>query len=291
MGKPQLLTPSWVAATLAILLVPLATPAETFSRNKFLWTEFSIQFSNLGRASASATSSGLGKIHTSASYSSHLSSIDLIEASLVTAVPVTDPNAAPITTIVLDLHREGGRIGNISGAIATPYPFPALTPNTLPMTGFATLCLLSGVLPPCVPQINLPMGGTSMGQPAGHGVGGLLTLGGAGTVRISLVGGPYSVATVSAVARTPEGGIDILTARGFAHGPLSLTSSTALTSAVLQLVTATHTTTVGPGDQDLGGMISRTLVHVMSPEPSLPSLLVAGAVALAWLGQRRRGRR
>jgi hypothetical protein len=96
------------------------------------------------------------------------------------------------------------------------------------------------------------------------GAGGILTIGGRGTIRISILGAPWTVKTVSAVNRTANGGFDLFAENGFAHGPLSSTSSTAVSSGVLQLVTANHTTGVGPGDSDISGQISHLTISSRS---------------------------
>lgn len=271
-----------------ILALGLAAPAEAFVSH--IWSRTSLQFTNLGRAEASVTATGLATLGTSSTISQHLETVTLPGATLVSAVPVTDPNAAPITTAIFSARNRpdlqgDGVVGNISGAIASSGG--ALTPNTIPMTGGVTLCILSGVFPPCVPQLNLPLGATQAGLQVGVGVGGILTIGGMGTIRISLVGAPYTVNTVSAVNRTANMGFAIFREKGYAHGPLSNTSSTAQTSGVLQIVSASHTTIVAPGDNDRSGNISRTLIHVMAPEPGRLLLFGAGAIAMFWLGRLR----
>lgn len=276
------------ALLVALLGCLLAGPAAADARDHYIWQELSLRFTDLGKARASETSTGLGTVHTSSQASNHLSTLSLPVQSLVTTVPVTDPGQAPITEVRFDLRRSGGAIGNISGAIADASWPGLLTPATLPMTGGVTICLLSQY-PDCVVQrLILPLGATSGGLPVGDGVGGLLTIGGTATIRISIVGAPYTVRTVSAIVRTEGGGLDVETARGFAHGPASSTSSTALTSGVLQIVTSSRITAVGPGATDLSSTISRTLIHIMAPEPGLGLLLGSGAVALALLGRRRR---
>ena len=259
-----------------------------------IWTRRSIQFTNLGRAEVSATATGLATLNTSSATSSHLSSLTLPfdpELSISAAVPITNPSVTIQTALDPSIrHRPdlqgGGVLGNISGAIASSAG--GLTPNTIPATGGYTVCLLVAPLPPCVAQLSLPVGETQAGLYVGSGVGGVMTLG--SSIRISIVGAPYTVKTVSAVNRTPDEALEVVVEHGFAHGPASLTASTAQTSGVLQVVTANRTTIIGPGSGDLSGNISRTLIHVI-PEPSLLILFGAGAAWLAWLGWRLSTRR
>lgn len=267
------------------------------------WSQTSLQFTNLGRAEASATGTGLTTVTTSSTSQSHLSTLSFAfdpSVSLNTSIPVTDPTAAPITSVILtsirgrpDLVGQGGfgsRIGNISGAIASTggglSNSGVLSPGTLPATGGVTICLLISPLPPCVAQLNLVVGATSAGVQVGGGVGGILTIGGTGTIRISVVGMPYTVKTVSAANRTANAGFQVFAENGFAHGPASSTSSTAQASGVLQVVTVNHTTVVGPGDSDISGNISRLLVHFI-PEPGLLLLFGSGAIGMAILGRKR----
>jgi hypothetical protein len=271
---------------LCVLATLLASPADAFVAE--IWTRTSLQFTNFGRAEASATATGLATLSTSSTTSSHLLTATLSSLTLDAAVPVTDPNAAPITLVIFSLRQRpdlqgGGVIGNISGAIASPAV--GLTPNTIPVTGGVTLCLLVQ-FPNCLAHLNIPLGATTAGMNVGGGVGGIVTIGGTGSIRISVLGAPYTVKTVSAVNRTTNGGFALFVEQGFAHGPLSLTSSTAQTSGVLQIVTASHITIVAPGDNDLSGNISRTLIHVI-PEPGLLLLVGSGAAGLALLGRSR----
>jgi hypothetical protein len=257
------------------------------------WTRTSLQFTNLGRVEASATATGIATVTTSSSTSSHLSTITAGFApglTLNSLIPVTDPTAAPITSVILtDIRgrpdfQGGGVFGNISGAIASTVA--GILPNTIPATGGVTICLLVAPLPPCLAQLNLVVGATTAGMNIGGGVGGIVTIGGTGAIRISVLGAPYTVKTVSAVNRTVNGGFDVFVENGFAHGPLSLTSSTAKESGVIQIITANHTTVVAPGDGDLSGNISRILTHFI-PEPGLLLLFTSGAVGMALLGRKR----
>lgn len=261
------------------------------------WTRLSLQFTNLGRAEASDTEVGVTTV-TGTGTGPHLQSITLGVVpglSLNTVLPVTDPvvSNGGIVEVRLtsvrgrpDLAGAGGvgdRIGNISGAIASTAG--GLTPATIPSTGSVRICLFfTGCSGSYLP---LDVGGTSAGVQVGGGVGGILTIGGTGTIMISIVGAPYTVKTITNFNRTNNGLVQTFMENGFAHGPASLTSSTAQTSGVLQVVTANHTTTVGvPGNSDISGQFTRMLVHFV-PEPGLLLLLGSGAVGIALLGRSR----
>jgi hypothetical protein len=95
------------------------------------------------------------------------------------------------------------------------------------------------------------------------------------------------VKTITAFNRTNNGAIATFTEKGFAHGPLSNTSSTGQTSGVLQAVAVNHVTVQGvPGNSDISGVFSRIVVHFV-PEPGLLLLLGSGGVGLALLGRKR----
>jgi hypothetical protein len=146
------------------------------------------------------------------------------------------------------------------------------------------ICL---VVPGCAGNLPLDVGGTVNGVAVGGGVGGILTIGQLGMIRISIVGAPYTVKTITGFNRTNNGAIDTYTEKGFAHGPLSNTSSTGQTSGVLQVVTVNRTTTQGvPGNSDISANFARIVVHFV-PEPGLLLLLGSGAVGLALLGRKR----
>jgi hypothetical protein len=260
------------------------------------WTEVSLQFTNLGRAESSDTAIGVSTI-TATATGTHLQSITVgtVPAlSLNTTIPVTDPivsNAGIVEVILtsvggnpgaMGVELNGATIGNISGATASS---GGLNPRTLPAAGSVRICLfVTGCGGSFLP---LDVGATSAGLVIGGGVGGILTIGGTGTIMISLVGAPYTVKTITNFNRTDPGGIQTFQENGFAHGPASATSSTAQTSGVVQIVTANHTTTAGvPGNGDISGNFSRLLVH-FAPEPGLLLLLGSGAAGLALLGRKR----
>ena len=261
------------------------------------WTRISLQFSNLSRAAATDTGIGVTTISTSGG-GAHLNTITLggiPGLSINTILPVTDPIVSNGGIVSIRLTKVRGAIdvagpqnnpgvlNPISGAIrSTTTPAGGL--GTVPSTGMVRLCLLAVG---CAANLPLVVGKTINGVAQGGGVGGLLTIGQLGTIRVSIVGAPYTVKTVTAFNRTNNGAIQTFTDKGFAHGPLSNTSSTGQTSGVLQVISASHTTVVGvPGNSDISGLFSRVLVHFV-PEPDLLLMLGSGAVALAWLGHRR----
>jgi hypothetical protein len=146
--------------------------------------------------------------------------------------------------------------------------------GTLPVPGNLRLCLLLG----CALFADAPLtaGGTrgvGLGGPpvmAPIGALGTLTLGG-GAWRT----GPVAIATASgSTVRT-----------GFAHGPLSNTSSTASPLGVLQSVTPIAISfSAAPGVViPMFGVLEVTLL----PEPSAAALLASGAALLLLLGSRR----
>jgi len=282
------------------------------------WTRISIQFTNLARAEATDTGIGVTTLTTTAA-GDHLNTLSLGFGHVDTAVthtsdpnvnappngaipglsyntiiPVTDPivsNGGIVSVRLTEVGLgnvpgplgAGGVLGPVSGAIAsTTTPSGGL--GTVPSQGMARICL---VVPGCAGNLPLDLGATVNGVAVGVGAGGILTIGQLGMIRISLVGAPYTVKTVTAFNRTNNGAIDTFTENGFAHGPLSNTSSTGQTSGVLQAVAVNHVTVQGvPGNSDISGVFSRIVVHFV-PEPGLLLLLGSGGVGLALLGRER----
>jgi len=115
--------------------------------------------------------------------------------------PVTDPGAAPISALWLDVSNAAGSVaetsgGTLRGAIALP--------------GFAKICLY-GVSYACSDSLaNLSVPLTPIGA------GGASTV--QGVVNLTVYGVPWTTGTA---------GIGSITRMGFAHGPSSGASSTA----------------------------------------------------------------
>jgi hypothetical protein len=293
----------------SILLVALSLFVAGSASAKVMdtWTRISLQFTNLARAEASDTGIGVSTLTTTAS-GDHLNTLSggfgqqsaanlnggIPGLSLNTILPVTDPvvsNGGIVSVRLTNVRQgfvpgpqnNGGVLGPISGAVASTTT-PSGSLGTAPSQGMVRICLF---VQGCAGNLPLDVGETVNGVAVGGGVGGILTIGQLGTIRISIVGAPYTVKTISAFNRTNNGGIQTFTEKGFAHGPLSNTSSTGQTSGVLQVVTTNHTTTQGvPGNSDISGQFARIVVHFI-PEPGLLLLLGSGAVGMALLGRKR----
>jgi hypothetical protein len=199
-------------------------------------------------------------------------------------VPITDPEvtgASGIISIRVTVTKFGpGTLGEISGG-------PPISPNILPVGGVAKICLYD---PNCLPGgfIALPLTvHTSLSGTDGLGVGGLISAGGFGGIRISIVANPWTIGTVTALDETDNGAIVVESASGFIHGPASLTSSTAKPSGVVQFVTPLQVTTnlTGGSNQSMA-LFGRTTLHFI-PEPGILLLLGSGVAGLVLLGRSR----
>jgi len=288
MKKLSLLLAGLMASTVLTGLVASSASAT----HMLIETRSIVQFANLGRARAVATGTGVALVNGSAGLG-HLNTLQFTnngDIAITTVLPVTDPIVTAggivevrLTGVAAIPTKQGGIFKPISGAVQNTQN--ALTMATMPSTGMVRICLFytgcnSG-------SLDQTLGQTINGEYVGAGIGGLITIGGSGTIRISLVGAPYTVKTVSISNRTDNGGITFLIRNGFAHGPASLTSSTALTSGVVQLVTPTRNYIQGvPGNGDVAGQITSNRIHFI-PEPGLLLLLGSGAVGIALLGRKR----
>ncbi len=122
----------------------------------------------------------------------------------------------------------------------------------------------------------------------GPGVGGApVTIGGTGTIQLSIQGEPWTIGAASVSNQTPSGMASAFVRSGYVLGPFSNTSTAAQTGGVIQLVTANQTTAIGiPNNEFFGQITSLRLEFV--PEPEILAGLVSGAGALALLGLHRR---
>jgi len=204
-------------------------------------------------------------------------------------VPVTDANAAPIVGILITASVGTGTLGPISGnANSSVDP---LTSAVLPVNGIAKVCLFSTT---CGTPLTLlltqhtPATGTK-----GVGIGGILTIGGSSPIRISIEAAPWTLKTKTSIDQitTPVGGTVKKyvnrTEKGFAHGPSSITTSTALPSGVVQAITPMQVVT----NLQLGSNLKIALFGFLTihfiPEPGMLLLLGSGVAGLVLLGRHR----
>jgi hypothetical protein len=208
---------------------------------------------------------------------------------------VTDPEtiADGIASLIYeDVGLLTGTWAGISGGVAS-----TSTGNVGQMAvgGLVKICLLSTACSQFLPLVlNQPT--TVNGVPGtgtkGVGVGGLITAGGYGGIRISLQAAPWTIKTATVLDQiTPTGGPprvnETWVAKGWAHAPASTTTSTAQPSGMIQLITPNQVSTNLPlGSSDKMGSFVITVLHFI-PEPGLLLLLGSGVAGLAFLGRRR----
>ena len=229
---------------------------------------------------------------------------------------ITDPETAGNGIAALILIGEGGTgtLAPVSGAIAST---TALTKRVIPAAGLSKICLLSTVCTDFLPlvltqpttngarfQVNtatpnqLTVGGLQgkrIGIPGtgtkGAGIGGLITVGGESAIRISLEAAPWTVKTATAIDQTDDNtgaaAFHNVTKMGFAHGPVSGTTSTAQPSGVLQIVTPNQVrTNLTLGSSVKVSVLTELLIHFI-PEPGIFLLIGTGVVGLALMGRSR----
>ena len=281
-----------IVTTLAILAAGGVARAEKLA----YYGTHTLEFSNLGHLTVSVMGEGVADVVRSPG--GHLTTLQLTQhfagGRINTVLPVTDPAVAAtipsvhITSLRINPQVQGGIFAPISGAAGTS----PLTVATMPLTGTIRICLFyAGCNSGAITQVLGQQ--TTSGAYTGVGVGGTFSINPSGTggIRISVQGDPWTVGTVSVSNITPSGIITTLTAMGFAHGPASLTSSTALPGGVLQLVTASQVTAVGiPGSPAPSGEPSgqiNTLRLEFIPEPGLLLLLGSGAAGMTLVGRKR----
>ncbi len=192
-----------------------------------------------------------------------------------TAVPLSDPNVtATVRSVALSVALGTGTLQPFHPP--APYSQPQLAENTLPAPGEVRLCVLFAG---CGVSLDVPL--TAGGGAVGVGVGGALAVPG-----FSLDGAPWTVRTALLSAVTGGGGAVLLADRGWLHGPLSFTGSTALPGGALRLVTPVRITSSDPENPN-GLSAFGELTLRFAPEPGRFALLAAALSALALLARRR----
>lgn len=186
------------------------------------------------------------------------------------------PRTGELGTISVAAELE---LGTGSLASLDPQHSGAPAGNRLPLAGMLKLCLF---FPGC--GLHLPLGLTQDAGDRGMGVGGLLTAGGFGSIRVSVDTAPWTLGTALLSPYPYANGETVVSARGWAHGPHSLTQSTALPGGQLSLVTPVQVTSqIGQPWTSFG----RLRLHFV-PEPTRAALLGAGILGLLSLGALRR---
>jgi hypothetical protein len=269
------------SALLVVCLVALS--AATDARSALLYWQGSLDV-DLGVTSPPylVTGTGVATVNGSSGFG-HLSTLRLAGGigPVSEIYLVTDPNLPEIDTVIGNVDLQTGTLAPISGG-------GPLTQNAMPLAGSYKICFL---LIACSAFLEYPL--TQNGT-RGLGIGGLITANGFGAgLRISVFGAPWTVATAKITglwttndmipnASRATGTVTLV---GFAHGPVSATS-TATTNGVLQLVSAGRIeTTLNPTDDVMAAPAVLKLVFV--PEPGLLLLLASGVGGLTLLGRRR----
>jgi hypothetical protein len=149
----------------------------------------------------------------------------------------------------------------------------------LPLTGFPHWCWFNGQ--PSISCFGLPLNEGAVGP----GVGGTAVYADPrASSRLSVLGAPWTVGTAVVTGGAwPGDPGQTFTARGFAHGPLSNTGTTAAEGGALQLVTPIQIR----GGFPSFAYFARLTIHFV-PEPGAALSLSLGALALAVLGRRKR---
>jgi hypothetical protein len=191
--------------------------------------------------------------------------------------PVTDPETTGTvaSNIVDGAFGRGGTFAPISGG-------GGLTQNTLALAGVARVCI---VVAGCSSSLPLIL---TQNQTVGVGIGGTVTVGYPGVIRVSLVAAPWQIGTATRLQSTANGVVITRKHSGFIHGAASATSSsTAKPSGLVQLITPTQVLTKGiSGNAKKLALFTSIALHFV-PEPGLLLLLGSGVAGLALLGRSR----
>lgn len=192
-----------------------------------------------------------------------------------TFTPVTDPDtSATIRTIGNIATVLTGTLGNFQTGLNQG--------DTLGLKGVSRLCL---IVENCGSPFDIPLS-TNNGNTA-VGVGGLLTAGGFGSLRISLQAGPWTIGTGTRVNQTQKGQFKSVSVHGFIHGAASGSGSTASPSGVVQLISPMQISTFGAGaNNELQSNFVIWTIHFV-PEPGFLLLLGIGVVGISILGRNR----
>ena len=219
---------------------------------------------------------GTGTAQVSGDGSAHLLALSLVGGSfgpVTTSIPLT--SQAELSSIrFTGVRNLSGSFSGLSGGPSGGGP--------MGVAGIQKICMMFN----CGLNISIPLSPTIGG--AGFGLGGMRTV--TGAVNLTLQHAPWTIGQPPMTLHTPGSAITTpVLPGGFAHGPASLTSSTARLSGVVQLVTVSkvYTSLTGASPElPLTGVLTLHFV----PEPGTLLLLGSGALGLGLCGRRRRKR-
>lgn len=231
-------------------------------------------------ADASVTGSGAARVNGSAG-GGHLSSLGIAAGAFgpFSTASVLIGSASPTISSI-----RFTSIANLTGSFGPGLSGGPPGGGAMGLSGMAKICLVFG---PCnLVGIILPLSPTPGG--AGFGVGGLqFTTPGNSAIQLTLQHGAWTVGQPTMTIHSPASAATMpALPGGFAHGPASLTSSTAQPSGVLQLVTVTKVATSITSAFPAFPLVGILNLHLV-PEAGMLLLLGSGAAALAILARRR----
>lgn len=248
-----------VPAALAALLLALPAAGEVWE------IEATFGLRGFGDPAPVGTAVGLAEANVSGGGGSHVNSLQ-IPGGLVSIQSTSTPTGtSPAFTRLIVSMTPGA--GSFTGGTGS-----GVLHGVLPVPGNVRVCFLLS----CALAVDVPF--TENGT-RGVGIGGTVTAPTLATGVVSVLGATWAATT--ATVSSSQGPV---TSPGFAHGPLSATSSTLQTDGVLQMVTPAQIQFVlGPDTLPLPTF--GTLTVRFLPEPGPFAGLAAGA--LAALGARR----
>lgn len=263
-----------------LVTIPLLFATDMAGAAPLVWEGTLSLSPNFGLPPVLAVGTGVATVNGS-SGSGHLVTLRIDRGiSASGTLPITDPDLTTSVWVALEYAFSLG-----AGTLSFPTGAPG--GGALPVRGLVKNCLID---PACLPGGFVPMPlteHTSSTGTAGVGVGGVISH---GTIfapyQMSVLGSPWTLGQASALGQTSNGATTTFYATGFAHGPASLTSSTAERSGVVQLVTPIQMRMRVFGPVIAVTSFARLRIRFL-PEPGLLLLLGSGAVGLYAVGRRR----